>query len=388
MPTGCWSWSGRRGPGWRPAAPSRDRAGRGGRAAEPGAAAGRRAAGGRAGAEAGGGRDRLVSVHDPEMRHGRKSKSKRFDGHKAAVAVDTDEPVDHGGGRAAGNAPDRRAGAGAGGADRGDHRLCGRGEHRATSAYGDGETRQAFADAGRTLIAKVPGDRTRGASPRRPSRSTWRRGTCTCPGGQTTDDFKPGRTGGGPLPLRGGGVWGLSAPRPVRRGAAGGRVDRAPPGRVAPGGARLPGEPGVRGVAARAGRSSSIGSRAWSASRYRSRRRVTYNSRSDRMRVRHLRIGDFSRGRSEHRVKISATAIRSWTLGATCTSRIRRASGNAIQQDRDRRGALALAVAQEQDRAMKEQFAAPDDIAEDELRQWNAVLNANARMMVGRDPDA
>src|SRR5262249_52174578 len=27
--------------------------------------------------------DRLVSVHDPEMRHGRKSRSHRFDGHKA-----------------------------------------------------------------------------------------------------------------------------------------------------------------------------------------------------------------------------------------------------------------------------------------------------------------
>ena len=34
-------------------------------------------------------RDRIVSVHDPEMRHGRKSISKRFDGHKASVAVDT-----------------------------------------------------------------------------------------------------------------------------------------------------------------------------------------------------------------------------------------------------------------------------------------------------------
>lgn len=30
-------------------------------------------------------KDRLVSVHDPEMRHGRKSASKRFDGHKAAT---------------------------------------------------------------------------------------------------------------------------------------------------------------------------------------------------------------------------------------------------------------------------------------------------------------
>ena len=32
--------------------------------------------------------DRILSVHDPEMCHGRKSSSQRFDGHKAAVAVD------------------------------------------------------------------------------------------------------------------------------------------------------------------------------------------------------------------------------------------------------------------------------------------------------------
>ncbi len=30
-------------------------------------------------------KDRMVSVHDPRMRHGHKSKSRRFDGHKAAV---------------------------------------------------------------------------------------------------------------------------------------------------------------------------------------------------------------------------------------------------------------------------------------------------------------
>jgi Transposase domain (DUF772) len=33
--------------------------------------------------------DRLISVHDPEMRHGRKSSSHRFNGHKAQIAVDT-----------------------------------------------------------------------------------------------------------------------------------------------------------------------------------------------------------------------------------------------------------------------------------------------------------
>ena len=35
-------------------------------------------------------KDRMVSVHDPEMRHGHKSSNKRFDGHKAAIVVDTD----------------------------------------------------------------------------------------------------------------------------------------------------------------------------------------------------------------------------------------------------------------------------------------------------------
>ena len=31
----------------------------------------------------------MMSVHDPEMRHRRKSSSRRFDGHKAAIVVDT-----------------------------------------------------------------------------------------------------------------------------------------------------------------------------------------------------------------------------------------------------------------------------------------------------------
>ena len=37
-------------------------------------------------------KDRMVSVHDPQMRHGYKSKRNRFDGHKAAAVVDTDPP--------------------------------------------------------------------------------------------------------------------------------------------------------------------------------------------------------------------------------------------------------------------------------------------------------
>src|SRR5215217_3473014 len=38
--------------------------------------------------------DRVVSVHDPEMRHGRKSGRRRFDGHKAHLAVDPEsQPI-------------------------------------------------------------------------------------------------------------------------------------------------------------------------------------------------------------------------------------------------------------------------------------------------------
>ena len=51
-------------------------------------------------------KDRMVSVHDPEMRHGHKSKSRRFDGHKAAVVVDTDTQLITAVGVLPGNAPD------------------------------------------------------------------------------------------------------------------------------------------------------------------------------------------------------------------------------------------------------------------------------------------
>ena len=51
-------------------------------------------------------RDRMMPVHDPEMRHGRKSSSKRFDGHKAAIVVDTDTQLITAVEVLPGNAPD------------------------------------------------------------------------------------------------------------------------------------------------------------------------------------------------------------------------------------------------------------------------------------------
>jgi Transposase DDE domain/Transposase domain (DUF772) len=138
--------------------------------------------------------DRMVSVHDPEMRHGRKSARKRFDGHKAAVAVDTDAQLITAVDVLAGNAPDA--------ADALElveqtERDTGRGvgETDADCAYGDGPTRQAFADAGRPLHAKVPAMANGGRFPKTAFTIDLDAGTCTCPGGQTTADRR--RVAGG-----------------------------------------------------------------------------------------------------------------------------------------------------------------------------------------------
>jgi len=141
-------------------------------------------------------KDRLLSVHDPEMRHGRKSASKRFDGHKAAVAVDTDEPIITAVTVLAGNAPDAE-----GALDLVEQTEANTGctvdETMGDCAYGSGETRQAFTDAGRTLVAKVPASTNQGRFPKTAFALDLDASSATCPAGQTTQDFKPSPTGGG-----------------------------------------------------------------------------------------------------------------------------------------------------------------------------------------------
>jgi hypothetical protein len=141
-------------------------------------------------------KDRLLSVHDPAMRHGRKSASKRFDGHKAAVAVDTDEPIITAVAVLAGNAPDAE-----GALDLVEQTEANTGcvvdETMGDCAYGSGETRQAFAEAGRTLVAKVPNPSNQGCFPKTAFVLDLDSTSATCPAGQTTQDFKPSPTGGG-----------------------------------------------------------------------------------------------------------------------------------------------------------------------------------------------
>ena len=138
-------------------------------------------------------RDRMMSVHDPEMRHGHKSSSRRFDGHKAAIVVDTDSQLITAVEVLPGNAPDN-----VGALELVEASETNTGvpveEAMGDAAYGDGDTRQAFADAGRTLIARVPGRPNRKHFPKEDFHIDLEAGTCTCPAGNLTRRIRPSGT--------------------------------------------------------------------------------------------------------------------------------------------------------------------------------------------------
>ncbi len=129
--------------------------------------------------------DRIVSVEDPEIRHGRKSASRRFDGHKAAIAVDPESQLITAADVLPGNAPDRERAL----------ELVGQAEANARGvveeavgdcAYGHSETRRLFADAGRKLVAKVAIRRGQAQFPKEEFRIALETMSCTCPAGQQT----------------------------------------------------------------------------------------------------------------------------------------------------------------------------------------------------------
>jgi hypothetical protein len=118
--------------------------------------------------------DRVVSVHDPEVRHGRKSATRRFDGHKAAIAVDAESRLITAADVLPGNAQDHERAL----------QLVEQSEANAESvveeavgdcAYGGSQTRRLFAEAGRKLVAKVAMRRGQASSRKRTFGSTSRR---------------------------------------------------------------------------------------------------------------------------------------------------------------------------------------------------------------------
>jgi hypothetical protein len=130
-------------------------------------------------------KDRIVSVHDPEMRHGHKSKSNRFEGHKAAIAVDSESQLITAVEVLAGNASDHE---GALELTKASEKNTGEEveETIGDCAYGDGGTRQAYADAKRRLIAKVARHGRRDQISKEEFQIDLESMTCTCPNGQKT----------------------------------------------------------------------------------------------------------------------------------------------------------------------------------------------------------
>jgi hypothetical protein len=110
-------------------------------------------------------RDRVVSVPDPAMRHGRENASKRFDGHKAGNAPDHHQAL------ALVEQAEANTGA----------EVV---ETIGDCAYGDGQTRQAFAEAERRLVAKVPSRRGQAYFPKEAFTIDLETMTCMCPAGQ------------------------------------------------------------------------------------------------------------------------------------------------------------------------------------------------------------
>jgi Transposase DDE domain/Transposase domain (DUF772) len=129
--------------------------------------------------------DRVVSVHDPEMRHGRKSERRRFDGHKAQIAVDPGSQLIAAADVLAGNAADHERAL----------EVVEQAEANASvmveevvgdCAYGDANTRKTFAEAGRRLVAKMATRRGGTQFPKEDFRIDLEAMSCICPAGQKT----------------------------------------------------------------------------------------------------------------------------------------------------------------------------------------------------------
>jgi len=135
-------------------------------------------------------RDRIVSVHDPEMRHGHKSASKRFEGFKAAVAVDPDTQLITAVDMLSANAGDSQCALGMVEASEANTGIEVE-ETIGDCAFGDGATREIFEQAGRKLVARVARPHNQGQFPKEAFQIDLAAGTCTCPAGQVTHTTVP-----------------------------------------------------------------------------------------------------------------------------------------------------------------------------------------------------
>jgi Transposase DDE domain len=138
-------------------------------------------------------KDRILSVHDPEMRHGRKSKQQRFDGYKIHAMAASEAPlltaieVSPGGeydGKLASTLVDQQPD------PLRPERLLG------DTAYGDSETREDLEARQVEVLAPTPESTTRaGRIGKADFQIDLAAGTVTCPAGNVTRIGPPQRSG-------------------------------------------------------------------------------------------------------------------------------------------------------------------------------------------------
>jgi hypothetical protein len=139
--------------------------------------------------KAGTAQDRVLSVHDPEMRHGRKSASKRFNGHKAAVAVDLESQLIGAVEVLAGNAGDQEKALEL--VEQAERVLQAEVEETiGDCAYGGGPTRRAFAEQQRSLTAKVPVISNGDCFPKTDFAIDLEKMEVRCPAGHISSDYR------------------------------------------------------------------------------------------------------------------------------------------------------------------------------------------------------
>ncbi len=128
-------------------------------------------------------RDRILSTTDPEMRHGRKSHSKTFDGYKASIVAETTSGVILATDIRAGNVHDSEGAA----------RLVTKAAECAEqdvdcmlgdTAYGNMETRAEVEALGVEVVAKVPPGTRKGMFGLEDFRIEKKRGVAHCPAGK------------------------------------------------------------------------------------------------------------------------------------------------------------------------------------------------------------
>jgi transposase len=137
-------------------------------------------------------KDRVISTSDPEMRHGRKSASRKFDGYKMDVMTDEGTELVLGVEIRSGNAGD-----GEGAAPLLEQVQAIEGIEVETlladMAYSDGDTRVAVEELGTELVAKVPPVSNRGLFPKTDFKIDLEATTATCPAGHVTADARPAK---------------------------------------------------------------------------------------------------------------------------------------------------------------------------------------------------